>query len=326
MEAPSALDVDYIQRRNAQLQEQTQPEMLTADFELNKPHHRELNKHLRDVAEGKAIGDIEKEQAQHEVGYTFGDAGSQWRMTKLKAVYREAEETKQPIEDIAIERFGDLRSFDDAREEENELDRRERYGGAYVGKEKPSGEFFQQRKLDHGIRKDEVGKDVVREFKPEDQSKQIEPEPTARITQHPDATALNRLRAQIMKAKLKGSSDIKELEERYNASAALLANRDVIVLGIMDNRMLAGGQRREVKPIENKRGRERGLVEENEDMTIEDMVRDERRTRGQPGGEGQLFAERISRDTKFTVSTIRCLLSLPFLFSLFFFFFFFSKF
>jgi hypothetical protein len=82
----------------------------------------------------------------------------------------------------------------------------------------------------------------------------------------------------------------------------------VIVLGVMDNRMLAGGERREVKPIESKRGRERGLVEENEDMTIEDMVRDERRTRGQAGGEGLHFAERISRDSKFTVSTIRCLL------------------
>ncbi|KAN0069710.1 Protein similar to CwfJ C-terminus 1 domain containing protein [Elaphomyces granulatus] len=300
MEAPSTLDVDYIQRRNTQLQEQTQPEMLQADFEL-KPHHRELNKHLRDIIEGKAIENIEKEPAQHEVDYTFGDAGSQWRMTKLKAVYREAEETKRPMEDVAIERFGDLRSFDDAREEETELDRRERYGDTYAGKEKPSGEFFQQRKLDHGIRKNEAIKDAVWEFEAEDQGKQMET--PARTTQHLDATALNKLRAQVMKAKLKGSSDIEELEERYNAAAALLANRreaDVIVLGVMENRMLAGGERREVKPIENKRGRERGLVEENEDMTIEDMVREERRTRGQPGGDGLHFAERISKDTRFT--------------------------
>jgi hypothetical protein len=59
------------------------------------------------------------------------------------------------------------------------------------------------------------------------------------------------------------------------------------------------GTRGEVKAIENKRGRERGLVEENEDMSIEDMVREERRTRGQAGGEGMKAAERIAKDAKF---------------------------
>jgi len=73
---------------------------------------------------------------------------------------------------------------------------------------------------------------------------------------------------------------------------------EVVVLGKMENRMLAG-TRGEVKAIDNKRGRERGLVEENEDMSIEDMVREERRTRGQAGGEGQRFAERIAKDVKF---------------------------
>jgi len=67
----------------------------------------------------------------------------------------------------------------------------------------------------------------------------------------------------------------------------------------MESRMLAGGRKGEVNAIENKRGKERGLVEENEDMSIEDMVRQEKRTRGQFGGGGRAFAERIAKDAKF---------------------------
>src|SRR5205085_2088411 len=70
-----------------------------------------------------------------------------------------------------------------------------------------------------------------------------------------------------------------------------------------ENRLLAGGKRREVKPVATRRGRERGQLEGNEDMTVEDMIREERMTRGQIGGEGQRFAERIAKDAKFDVSS-----------------------
>ena len=306
MEAPSALDVDYVERRDStRLQEEPQPKMLQADFEL-KIHNREVNDHLRDLKDGKAQEDVEEEPAQHEVDYEFGDAGSQWRMTKLRAVYREAEENGQQVEDIAANRFGDLRSFDDAREEEAELDRRERYGEGYVGKLKPTGELFQERKLEENVRRDphEHIRSPEEELKAEGQGIPMETEPPSNTTQHLDLTALNRLKAQMMKAKLKGSRDAAELEERYNTAAASMANRkesDVVVLGVMDNRMLAG-KRSEVKPVETKRGRERGHLEENEDMSIEDMVREERRTRDQFGGDGRRVADRIAKDSTFEVS------------------------
>ncbi|EAW10615.1 putative cell cycle control protein (Cwf19) [Aspergillus clavatus NRRL 1] len=303
MEAPSAIEVDYVQRRQStRLEEEPKPKMLQADYEL-KIHGRELNQHLRDLKDEKVLEELEEEPAQHEVNYTFGDAGSQWRMTKLKAVYREAEESGKPAEEIAIERFGDLRSFDDAREEEAELDRRERYGEGYVGKEKPTGELFQERKLEQGIHRGshEHVRDPEQELAARGQGQKMETVPPSNATQHLDRTSLNRLKAEMMKAKLKGSADAAELEERYNAAAAAMANRkesDVVVLGVMENRMLAG-QRNEVKPVENRRGRERGQVEENEDMSIEDMVREERRTRDQFGGDGRRLAERIAKDAKF---------------------------
>ncbi|KAJ6108323.1 hypothetical protein N7523_009646 [Penicillium sp. IBT 18751x] len=303
MEAPSALDIDYVHRPDPKLvEEDSKPKMLTADYEL-KIHDKELNEHLRDLKDGKALEDIQEESAQHEVDYTFGDSGSQWRMTKLKGVYREAEESGVPVEEVATARFGDLRSFDDAREEEIELDRRKTYGESYVGKEKPSGELFQERKLQYNVRRDQKEhlRDPAEEFKTEGQGKQMETVPPSFTTQPLDQTALNRLKAQMMKAKLKNAPNAAELEEEYDAAAAAMANRkqsDIVVLGVKDNRMLAGS-RNEVKAVDTKRGRERGLVVENDDMTIDDMVREERKTRGQMGGEGKRLAERITRDGKF---------------------------
>ncbi|KAJ5133636.1 hypothetical protein N7448_001341, partial [Penicillium atrosanguineum] len=303
MEAPSALDIDYVHRPDPKrVEEVSKPKMLSADYEL-KIHDKELNEHLRDLKDGKALEDIQEEPAQHEVDYTFGDSGSQWRMTKLKGVYREAEESGVPVEEVATARFGDLRSFDDAREEETELDRRKMYGESYVGKEKPSGEMFQERKLQNDVRRDQHQhiRDPAEELKTEGQGKQMETEPPSRTTQPLDQTALNRLKAQMMKAKLKNASNAAELEEEYNAAVAAMANHkqsDVVVLGVKDNRMLAGS-RNEVKAVDTKRGRERGLVIENDDMTIDDMVREERKTRGQLGGEGKRLAERITRDGKF---------------------------
>ncbi|GKZ68159.1 hypothetical protein AnigIFM60653_006990 [Aspergillus niger] len=300
---PDGLDVDYVQRRNTtRLEEEPKPKMLQADFEL-KIHGRELNTHLHDLKEGKVLEEIEEQPAQHEVDYTFGDAGAQWRMTRLKAVYREAEETGKSVEEVALNRFGDLRSFDDAREEEAELDRRERYGEGYVGKEKPTGELFQERKLEEGVHRDPHKnlRSPGKELDAQGQGKPMETVPPTNTTQHLDLTALNRLKAQMMKAKLKGAPDAAELEERYNAAAAAMSNRkesDVVVLGVMENRMLAG-TRNEVKAVENRRGRERGKVEENDEMTIEDMVQEERRTRGQFGGDGRRMAERIAKDSKF---------------------------
>ncbi|KAJ5659772.1 hypothetical protein N7507_006223 [Penicillium longicatenatum] len=303
MQAPSALDVEYVHRRDTtRMEEVPKPTMLQADFEL-KIHDKELNSHLRDLKDGKQLDDIQEEPSQHEVDYTFGDSGSQWRMAKLQGIYREAKETGKHVDDVALERLGDLRAFDDAREEETEMDRRKMYGKSYVGKDKPSGELFQERKLRNNIRRDRQDhiRDSADDLQAEGQGQKMDVEPPAHTTQILDPTALNRLRAQMMKAKLKNTPNAAELEEQYIAAAATMSNRkesDIVVLGVQQNRMLAGA-RNEVVPVDNKRGRERGLVQANEDMTIEDMVREERKTRGQAGGEGKRLAERIAGDGKF---------------------------
>ncbi|KAI1825306.1 hypothetical protein F4861DRAFT_502351 [Xylaria intraflava] len=291
MTAPSALDIDYTQKGS-------KPAKPSPPKEEPKRviHAREINStHLQNLNDGKAADQLEP-PTKHEVNYTFGDAGSLSRMTKLKGIYNISTKTGRTVEEIALERYGDLREFDDAREESVELERRKVYGKGYVGKEKPSGEFSEERNAaaaatrpDEASRPVELSQGVV-----------ISDNPTSHQPPQLDQTSLNRLKAQMMRAKLKKAPDAAKLEAEYNQAAATFAAKgpEAVVLNVMQNRMMAG-TRAEARAVDTKRGRERGLVEQNEDMTIEDMVREERRTRGQAGGEGLRLAERIAKDGKF---------------------------
>ncbi|KAJ7857614.1 CwfJ C-terminus 1-domain-containing protein-like protein [Mycena olivaceomarginata] len=54
-----------------------------------------------------------------------GGPGSQWRMMRLKRVYETAEEEGLSIEQVAVDRFGSLAVFEEAKEERRILDERE---------------------------------------------------------------------------------------------------------------------------------------------------------------------------------------------------------
>ncbi|KAH8731126.1 cell cycle control protein cwf19 [Phaeosphaeriaceae sp. PMI808] len=295
MKAPSSMDVDYVQRRKRE-EKTTYVKASAGKQHALKIHQAELNHHLADLNEDQEMANA---PALREVNYSFGDAGAQWRMTKLKGIYRASQESGRTVEDIAMEKYGDLRDFDDAREEEIELDRKKMYGQNYIGKEKPSGELYEERRLKSSIHRSPQDDDDE-QLVPQSEVTS-DPQPTIHTVML-SQTELNRLKAQMMKAKMKKAPNAAQLEAEYNAAVAASAGgkgQDVVVLNAMDNRMLAGGRQGEVTAITNKRGQERGLVKENEDMSIEDMVRQERRTRGQAGGEGMLLAEKIAKDSKF---------------------------
>lgn len=297
MLAPSELDVDYVPSRRKE-EEKSKFVLGTTNEPEMKRHKNEIAHLLKDLGEEKrAAGGVKDESPTHEVNYEFGDSGSSWRMTKLKGVYRRAREEGKSVDEIALQIYGDLRDFDDAREEEIELDRRKAYGKDYVGKIKPSGDLFEERKLKAGLHRPPksptpdppVREGVMEELPPPMQTVAL------------DQTALNRLKAQMMKAKLRKAPEAAKLEAEYNEALASAANSrdpEVIVLNAMENRMLTSGRKGEVKAIDTKRGRERGLVEENEDMSLEDMVRQERRTKD-GSREGLALAERIAKDDKF---------------------------
>lgn len=317
MEAPSSVVIDYVQK--SRVPKPPPSQFVPAKEQHQRTiHQQEVDQLIKDLKEDDDAQDnhddetsltdppIQDEPAQHEVSYTFGDSGSQWRMTKLRGVYRKAQEAALPLEQVATQTYGDLRDFDDAREEERELDRRRLYGKGYVGLEKPSGELFQERKRDAGIHTKDVsvahGDSLQHQPPVAPNSTILDEAPPPARTLPLDQTALNKLKAQMMKAKLRKAANAADLEAEYNAAAAAAANNvqpDVIVLHAAENRMLAGGRGGEVTSIDNRRGRERGHVVENEDMTIEDMVRQEKRSRAQHGGDGRAFAERIAKDAKF---------------------------
>lgn len=278
------IDIDYVQRKK---KDKTPPPKKVPERVL---HHRELNRGVDEVGDAPANDD----ETPDEVDYTFGDNGSQWRMMKLKGVYTTVEQTGRSADEIGEERFGSLKEFDDAREEKTEMERRKVYGQGYKGSEKPTGDLYRER--------------MARTRPPpkEDLEPQHDTPKQGVILKEAapplDQSALNRMKAGVMKAKLRKAPDADKLQAEYDAALAhfngTATTEQAVVLDAMHNRMLAG-KRAEVKSIDNKRGRERGLVEANEDMSIDDMVREERRTRGQAGGEGLRMAERIAKDGKF---------------------------
>lgn len=289
MTAPSALDIDYVQRGS---KGKSPPPVKEEPKRVM--HKRELNTGLVEMDTRETPEDPDPEPSRkQEVKYSFGDEGSQWRMTKLNAVYTLAEQSGRSIDEVAVERLGSLQEFDDAREEKIEMDRRKVYGAGYVGKEKPTGELYEERKTR-----------TLPEPESDDEASPLPEQGVLMPEQAPavDQTTLNRMRAQLMKAKLRNDPKAAELEKEYDGAAiAFRAGTTSIAAVVLDashSRMLAGA-RGEVKAITNKRGVERGLVEANEDMSVEDMVREERRTRGQAGGEGKRLAERIAKDAKF---------------------------
>ncbi|RSH94889.1 hypothetical protein EHS25_004695 [Saitozyma podzolica] len=80
---------------------------------------RELNAQL---VEGKTLDQYEtKEKTKTQPG----GPGHQWRMMKLKRLYEQAEEQGRDVEEIALERYGSIAEFDEAREERRVLDERE---------------------------------------------------------------------------------------------------------------------------------------------------------------------------------------------------------
>ncbi|CAZ84540.1 unnamed protein product [Tuber melanosporum] len=268
MQEPDADFIDYTQKGAGK---STLKPVAKPDY---RPviHRNELNTQLK---EGKSLDEY-ADETEEEVTYTFGDAGSKWRMVKLKRCYEFAKEEGRDVESVALERYGNLKEFDEAREEEIELERRTTYGKDRKDvKEKPTGELYRQR------------------------MKKAEAEENARQSRERERYGMQ---AALMKAQLRGDPKAAVMEGEFNEAmaVAMAANKkepEVVVLSAMDSRMLAGlGGRVGREVVEGKKGK---LVEKD-DMSLDDMVREEKRTRGQVrGGEGMLLAERISRDAKF---------------------------
>jgi hypothetical protein len=81
---------------------------------------KELNEQLKDPTNSSDFATPAAPKAA-----TPGGPGSQWRMMRLKRVYETAEEEGRPVEEVAIDRFGSLAAFEEAKEERRVLDERQ---------------------------------------------------------------------------------------------------------------------------------------------------------------------------------------------------------
>ncbi|KAI7901005.1 CwfJ C-terminus 1-domain-containing protein-like protein [Cokeromyces recurvatus] len=81
---------------------------------------RELNQHL---VQGKKF---EEYPAEEKRQIKFGDAGSNWRMMKLKRTMEQAEDEGRPLREVGIERYGSAEKFEEALAEREYLDKKKR--------------------------------------------------------------------------------------------------------------------------------------------------------------------------------------------------------
>ncbi|KAF9917404.1 hypothetical protein BX616_001122 [Lobosporangium transversale] len=114
---------------------------------------RELNVQL---VTGVHVDEIPVEKPS----YTIGDAGSNWRMTKLRRVLETAKEEGVAPEVIGIERYGSIEKFNEAMEERRELDRR-----AAQKKESRSGRSDNNRDRRDRDRNDRLKSDDRRDIR-----------------------------------------------------------------------------------------------------------------------------------------------------------------
>ena len=212
--------------------------------------------------------------------YAIGDSGSSWRMMKLKNLYTAAKEAMRPVEEIAVQRLGSLRAFDEAREEEQELERRKRdRRGDGVTKVKVTGELYQKR-----LAKEENDRKRQLELYPPQKPatpniSTVDPSSNPVVTQ----SDLNRLQAALLRAEMTSSPDLAKLTQEYDAAVKQFNTQptapEVIVLPASHSALMPHLSREQSKT--------------ETDMTIEDMVREERASKR------STVVDRIARDRKF---------------------------
>ncbi|KAF9236508.1 CwfJ C-terminus 1-domain-containing protein-like protein [Melanogaster broomeanus] len=120
--------VDFFSSMGTEKKRKPQPD--TPDPDKPKISSRELNANIR---EGREMDHNAPPPPPKSI--TPGGPGSNWRMMRLRRVYETAEEESRSVEEVALERFGTLQAFEEAKEERLVLNEREgRRGGSAAQK------------------------------------------------------------------------------------------------------------------------------------------------------------------------------------------------
>ncbi|KAJ3044780.1 hypothetical protein HDV00_000655 [Rhizophlyctis rosea] len=224
--------------------EEKRRKAIRAERELN-PYFKEGGSGVLDEP-GATNLPTEDKPAPTGRSYEYGDNGANWRMMKLKRVYETAEAEGRSVQDVAMERYGSLEDFEEAKAERAFLDDRrsqkgrERRDDGYRPTVR-SGASFQRPSEDNSRRAGRT--ESSRSSKAEDPaissraastrpatvtSSAPAPPPTRIPSALPRNTPptsntqkvlskdeLNKLQSRVLKAKLMGLPDADALEKEY---------------------------------------------------------------------------------------------------------------
>lgn len=308
---------------------------------------RELN---LDLKAGKAVDELPSSKPTYKVG----DAGSNWRMMKLRRVHEVATEENRPLEEVALERYESMEAFHQAQEERKELDKRRENrtsrASSTSGKstpkqrvmfsdsrrssverfKRPDGEVRSPKKRSPSETPDAA---VIKRIQTDDRKVAVPAVFTPPVRSQPrqgspplSQNELNRLNARALKARMMDADDADELEHEYNMQLVKFqasgGGNTVNIVPTLDSRGQlydlgkSGGKAGKDEHIRKSQGirakkekidthdalGERVRYENDDDVTLDDLVRQER-FGGGPSAQKDMdveFAQRIARDAKFS--------------------------
>ncbi|KAI9496028.1 CwfJ C-terminus 1-domain-containing protein-like protein [Zychaea mexicana] len=229
---------DFGSMGTARPKQETKP-----DPDLPKISHRELNPHLRAGLNVDQYPTTSSSTVTKST-FKFGDAGSKWRMTKLKRVMEQAEDEGLTIEKVGIERYGSLEKLNEALDERAFLDGKKKHSSSSSRsssrRDSPpasssnTSKRFMYAETDAASKSfkrpesvDEFGRELKRRKKSPDTSSPLiitqHQMPAAFSSPEPILTRdqLNKLNAEVLKAKLMGKDNAEELEKEYQKQLQL---------------------------------------------------------------------------------------------------------
>ncbi|KAI8048599.1 CwfJ C-terminus 1-domain-containing protein-like protein [Gilbertella persicaria] len=312
---------DFGSMGTARVREEDKPKPNPDEFKVSE---RELNQHL--------VKGLKADQYPEEKKPTikFGDAGSNWRMMKLKRTMEQAKDEARSLQEVGIEKYGSAERFQEALDEREYLDNKKAGRSHRRGEEKPTRRYVFN---DTETQKKSFRRPDPPAARPRSPPPSI-PLPQATVTPvssipatpmlstPPASTALtrdqlNKLNAKLVKAKLMGANNVEELEREYQAELDRFEqteNSNITVLPTFDNEgriydyaLNAGNQGREgLKGKKRFEGTHDKVTGErlrygtsDDTLTLAEMIRQEKGGSRTTSDMDLEFAKRIVADQAF---------------------------
>jgi hypothetical protein len=189
------------------------------DRKLNEIKREEEEKRKETIRKEREIKPVETKAGRK---YEWGDKGSSWRMMKLKRVFDTAKEEGLSVEQVALDRYGDMEEFQEALDEKEFLDskRSERSSQSTVSNTSSSFRAPIRPSLFRAPNAAESKKrphKEIEEKKPVSIPKASAPKTVKLVAVEPVLTTdqLNKLYSKVVKARIMKSPNLEELEEEY---------------------------------------------------------------------------------------------------------------